>query len=71
MPENLRVQRNAYDVAVELTKLYCEEIQITNSDEIAEAYSKYYAIAAYLSRVDPGLLMNAIPSDILNSLKVK
>lgn len=40
------IQRNQYDVAVDLTKLYYERSNIRPSvEEIQETYAKFYAVA--------------------------
>lgn len=61
-------QRNDRDVAVELTKIYCEQYVLSAEHEIEEQYAKFYALSTYLSNTDPQRLKSLLPEEILSKI---
>ncbi|OWV38185.1 hypothetical protein CE489_01560 [Bacillus spizizenii] len=64
------IQRNQYDVAVELTQLHVEKYGVIDPDDIAEAYAKYYALAFTLHRDRGSHLAQFLPEEIKNKFKI-
>ncbi|CAF1719554.1 hypothetical protein [Bacillus subtilis] len=63
------IQRNQYDVAVELTQLHVEKYGVSNPNDIADAYAKYYALAFILHRDRGSQLVTLLPEEIKSKLK--
>jgi hypothetical protein len=61
------IQRNANDVAFELTQLHVSRIP-GDIDNIDELFAKYYAIAATLNGTHPKFLNNLVPEEILSKI---
>ena len=68
MDNNENTQRNDRDIALELTKLYCDEYTITEENELEEQYAKFYALSTYLSNTEPDQLKALIPEEILSKI---
>lgn len=66
--ENKNSGRNAYDVALELTRLHLNSYAISEN-EIETIFAKYYAIAKVLSRSNKEQLKNLVPVEILNEIE--
>lgn len=57
------IQRNIYDVAIELVNLHVSREPVDTS-ELGELYTKYYAIAYTLSKKGAAELDNFLPEEI-------
>ncbi|WP_134705107.1 hypothetical protein [Ammoniphilus sp. YIM 78166] len=62
------IQRNAFDVAIELTQLYTQRYSF-DQNELEQMFTKYYAIARVLERTHPNDLQNLVPKDIITQIK--
>ncbi|WP_105979919.1 hypothetical protein [Bacillus paralicheniformis] len=62
------IQRNPLDVATELTQLHIKQFG-ADEDDIANAFAKYFALAAKLNRTHPDSLVNLLPEEIKSKLK--
>ncbi|MFC5466769.1 hypothetical protein [Lederbergia graminis] len=73
MAEDIKVervsQRNEFDVAVDLTKLYLDEFTISDEEEIEKQFATFYALAVTLKNTDTYHLQKLVPEEILNKLK--
>ncbi|WP_017797583.1 hypothetical protein [Oceanobacillus kimchii] len=67
MVDKIVVQRNDRDVAVELTQLHLQ--YEADGSNVAELYSRYYALSRYMGYVDPGSYRKFIPDEIVEKLK--
>lgn len=61
------IQRNANDVAIELTQLYVKKFQ-TEPENLEDIYARFFAISRTLSSKRPERLSNLIPEDLLSKL---
>ncbi|MBS4220270.1 hypothetical protein KHA96_18370 [Bacillus sp. FJAT-49711] len=64
-------QRNRHDVAVELTKLYADNIMLSELEDIENAYAKFYALANILEQSNTNSLNEFLSEEILNKLNLK
>lgn len=62
------IQRNAFDVAVELTKMNFKTRDTTNPDEIAEVFVKFLAAAILFKGTDYNTLRDLLPDKLKNVL---
>jgi hypothetical protein len=60
------IQRNRFDVAVELTTMHYNYDR--DPSKIEELFAKYYALARYLERSDIPTLQNLINKELLSKL---
>lgn len=58
------IQRNAFDVAMELTQIYIQRIGIDSAEDIEERFMKYYSIACVCSNTNPSRLLDFVPDDL-------
>lgn len=58
------IQRNAFDVAMELTEIYIQRIGIDSEEEIEERFMKYYSIASICGSTHPSKLLDFVPDDL-------
>lgn len=68
MDNDVRVQRNDRDVALELMKLYCEQNIFREENGFAKQYAEFYALSTYLSLAEPDQLKELIPQEILSKI---
>jgi hypothetical protein len=62
------IQRNKFDVAVELTQLHFEQNINTTSNDIEGLFAKYYALAEYCEKVHLSKLQKLVPADIVSKV---
>lgn len=70
MCENVKltsIQRNEFDVAVELTKLHYET-NIIKPDDIKKIFAEYYSLARILNSSSDDTLINFLPEDVKKKL---
>lgn len=65
------IQRNEFDVAIELTKLYYDSFSVDNKDEVAETFLKFYSVArgAHNTSIYPADLVEYMPESLQQILK--
>ena len=61
------VQRNKFDVAIELTHLYIHK-KSAEADEINEIFANFYALVTVLERKSSNQLENLVPQHIIKKL---
>lgn len=61
------IQRNRFDVAMELTHLHCNRTSI-KVDEIQSIFAKYYALAEYCEHSDIVELQKLLSDDLLQKV---
>lgn len=71
--ENQTIQKNAFDVAVELVNLH-HKLEGLKAEEISEIFARYYSIARTLeikgkSTSESKVLLNFIPEEIKKNMK--
>lgn len=62
------VQRNKFDVATELTKLYYTEYDIEDAEEMQTLFAKFYAIAQFLESRKESELQALVPEEMIRSI---
>lgn len=62
------VQRNKFDVATELTKLYYTEYDIEDVEEMQTLFAKFYAIAQFLESRKESELQALVPEEMIRSI---
>ncbi|GEM_PF-684383 len=70
MCENVKltsIQRNEFDVAVELTQLHCET-NIVKPDDIKKIFAEYYSLARILNCASEDTLINFLSENVKNKL---
>lgn len=60
------VQRNKFDVAIELTQIYASQYTITEG-ELERLFAKFYALADYCETMSDKELRKFLSRDILNA----
>jgi hypothetical protein len=58
------IQRNKFDVAVELVEFSKPYISYDNIEDIQNAFAKFYAIAAACERTSHSKLKDSLPQDL-------
>ena len=61
------IQRNRYDVAMELTKIHVN--MKTSDEDLSTVFSKYYALIQNLHNTDNHTLKQFLPEEIKSKLK--
>ncbi|AND39535.1 MULTISPECIES: hypothetical protein [Cytobacillus] len=61
------IQRNKFDVAMELTNLHLRNYGIPE-EEVEGVFAKYYALAAYCESSDVYTIKNLIDADLLSKM---
>jgi len=69
MAENINVnptpiQRNAADVAIELTEMHKQLIGFADENDIERVYTKYFSLASVLKNTNPSKLKVFITDDV-------
>jgi len=67
--KHIPVQRNAMDVAVELTQLYFSFHIKAKEEDIKEKYMEFYSIAKALEYINPKDLKELVPEKIRHILE--
>jgi hypothetical protein len=70
MSENVKltsIQRNEFDVAVELTQLHCEVFNV-KPDDIKKIFAEYFSLARTLNYSSEDTLINFLSEDIKKKL---
>lgn len=62
------VQRNKFDVATELTKLYYTEYDIEDAEEMQTLFAKFYAVAQFLESREESELQALVPEEMIRSI---
>lgn len=62
------VQRNKFDVATELTKLYYTEYDIEDAEDMQTLFAKFYAIAQFLESRKESELQALVPEEMIRSI---
>lgn len=73
MAENINVrptpiQRNKFDVAIELTNLHLRTFGFTE-EEVEKTFTKYYSLVAVLERTHHNQLLQFLPDEIQSKIK--
>jgi hypothetical protein len=63
------IQRNKFDVAVELTNLHSSRFGFTSEENIQEIFSQYYALARFLDNSSVADLKYLVNEDIYAKVK--
>lgn len=62
------IQRNALDVAMELTKMYVERTPV-DAEELDSVFARFYAVANTLQNKSSSHLSVLIPAELLSKIK--
>lgn len=65
------IQRNALDVATELTELHFKYLRLEDEESIKKAFLEYYSLVCHLERTrgnTPDKLKEFLPSDIKDNI---
>lgn len=63
------IQRNAFDVAVELTQLYKKSVRLDSVEVIQDTFLKFYAVAKIAEVYDCNNLIEYLPEDFKKIIK--
>lgn len=62
------IQRNIYDVAVELVQLHVQRLGVDGED-LTELYTKYFSLVAVLSPTDTYNLKKLVPEELMKKIE--
>lgn len=63
------IQRNKFDVAMELTKIHVGSFGFGDGKELETIFATYFALARYCERTEPELLRNLLSEELVSNLK--
>ncbi|NLW17437.1 MAG: hypothetical protein GX033_07325 [Firmicutes bacterium] len=69
--DKLAVQRNKLDVALELTHLYYSERLVDNVEQIQKVFTRFYAIADLVERMDADDFVKLVPEELARLWQVR
>ena len=62
------IQRNKFDVAMELTQLYIDRIAVEGIEDIEKAFARFYALAVFCERSSPTELQKLLSEELINQV---
>ncbi|KDR95695.1 hypothetical protein SAMN02745945_01546 [Peptoclostridium litorale DSM 5388] len=63
------IQRNEFDVAVELTMYVARATRLGKQKDIQDVFLSFYSLAKVLDETDPKKLMKYIPEDLRETIE--